>query len=141
MTVLSITQAFQTANAGVSGVVSAPQPEDTPAQLNADMLPCAVTLPGAATWHGSGLGGGRKCRRTYACRYHVAPASADSETGAVMGDLLALLEATGTYWRAQRTIGGAMIQGVEDAGALRTLGYGGSQFFGFEVRVTVEEPA
>jgi hypothetical protein len=34
-----------------------------------------------------------------------------------------------------------MIRAVEDAGALRTLGYGGEQFFGFEERVTVEEPA
>ena len=139
MTVLSVVDAFQTANASITGIVGHPAAAGMPGQLTADLLPCAITLPGAATWHHAGLGGGRKCQRVYVVRYFVAAASAES--GQTYNTLLGLMEAAGLFWRAQKTVGGAMIRAVEDAGALRTLGYGGEQFFGFEERVTVEEPA
>ena len=51
------------------------------------------------------------------------------------------MDAVGAVYRAQKTIGGAVVRSVEDAGALRTIGYGGLQFYGFEFRITVEEPS
>jgi hypothetical protein len=140
-TISSLVAAFQTFNAGVNGVASAPQ--TMPATLAAGALPAAITLPGPARWlGGTGLGRGRKCERTYVVRVYVA--AVDDDPAVVFAAAYALLEALGAAYRDVASIGGAIIQqrggeGLEDGGLLRTQAYGGVQYYGFELRVPVLE--
>ena len=143
MTIGSIISSLQTFNAAITGVTAAPQ--TMPGRLDADMLPCAITLPGPATWAPAGLGGGRKEQRTYVVRFYVAPASDEaSEVSQAFSAGFTLLEAVGVAYRAAHTIGAGIIvvrggDRLEDLGMLRTLPYSGQQFFGFEFRVPILE--
>lgn len=137
MTTAATILAFQTINAAVSGITAAPS--TMPAEITDDMLPCALTLPGAAVWHpGASLGKGRKCQRTYHVRVYAARED-NPDVGDVFGTLSSLLDAVGAAYRAVGAVSGHPIMGRADEGSLRTYGYAGRQFFGFEHRVTVEE--
>lgn len=129
--------AFQTINAGIAGIVSAPtaMPDD----MLPDKMPCLLTLPGGAIWHaGAGIGMGRYCRRTYHLRCFVAP-DTEVDIASLFATIATLLDAVGAAYRAIAKVGTAGIVSREDDGSLRTYAYHGQQYYGFEMRVTVEE--
>lgn len=134
MSITSIIDAFQVINSGITDVDAAPT--TYPNQLIAHAT-TAITLPGQCNWRAAGLGGGRKAERTYLLRFYVAPA--DSDAGTAMTACAEILEAVGIVYRATKSVDGNPIKSVEDSGLLRTLGYGGAQYYGFEYRVAVLE--
>lgn len=138
---LAMLTAFQDINRAIPGIVSAPDPSETPQDLTALPLPAALTLPGPASWHGRVW----KATRAYVVRVYVA--AADTDAGAAFGLGIDLIEAVGeTYHSLHSRVNEATLLysdgggGLSDSGFLRTIPYAGVDYYGFELTVTVKEP-
>lgn len=141
MTIEAMADAFQAINVAITGITAAPT--TLPDSIPDANLPMAITLAGPGLWHGAGLGGGRKCTRTYVIRVYIAREDS-ANFDQIKTTAYALLERFGVDYRARATVGGAMVvqnagNRLEDRGFLRTIAYGGLQYFGFEMAVTVQE--
>lgn len=131
---------FQDINRLITGIATAPSSGATPQTLDAVSLPCALTLPGPASWHGRGW----KATRQYVVRVYVA--AADTDAGVAFGAGIRLIDAVGeTYARRPGSIGPAVMiytegAGLSDSGFLGVLPYAGIPYFAVEFRITVKEP-
>lgn len=143
MSITSIVAAFQTANAGITGVTSAPTAR--PGSLTSDKLPCAITDPGPGIWHSAGMGGKRYCSRSYLIKVYVVEASPEAaQVQKAFEDMYTLLERFGAHYRSISSVGGApIVRGdagaLDDTGVVATLMYAGQEFFGFQLRVPILE--
>jgi hypothetical protein len=139
MTLAQMIDAFQTINRAIPGIATAPASGATPQTLDAVSLPCALTLPGPASYQGRVW----KSTRAYVVRVYVAPADHDAGVAFLAG--LTLLDAVGACYRALPARVGAGVMHyaageLSDAGFLATISYAGVAYFGVEFRITVQEP-
>ena len=139
MTVATTLAAFNTLHDSISGVSVAIAPPSVPSVR----LPVAVTIPAESEWnmHASAL---RRQARAYLVRVYVAPVSQGRGNDEGWTKCVALLEAFGQAYMANRTLSGAVDQiGADDTritdSGIVILEHAGTLYHGFEYRVSVIE--
>jgi hypothetical protein len=135
-TLTQIVTGMQTFHAAITGVRTAPTA--MPSQISAALFPLAVTFPGEATWHEQAIGMERQDREMIV-RCYVAPVSTGAGVDDGFQDCLTLIQAFGTAYLADTTLGGIVenISEIRDLGLDGRLEWAGVLYRGFEFRLRV----
>jgi hypothetical protein len=128
--------------AGTSGITSAPT--GLPDQLTDDMLPCVITVVGAATWNEHAQGLYRQVR-TYEQRCFVRPVAQGATLDAGYAACLAPLYNLGRTYVANLDLDGTVdmlgTRGDFNDLGVQVLAWAGTEYHGFTIRLLVTEKA
>ncbi len=126
--------------AASSGITSAPT--GLPAQLTEDMLPCAVTIVGQASWNEHAIGLYRQVR-TYEQRVFVRPVAQGDTLDAGYAACMAPLYALGRTYVEDMTLGGAVdmvgSRGDFADSGVKVLTWAGTDYHGFALTLRITE--